>query len=339
MLAGVTIPVLGAAAVAFGAFSLGAQTAPRSRSIEVPDRISCAACRIEAVSVIKLGGGTEKEGLIGSDPMLARDSRGRFLIAPSANGNDILVFSKDGRLEQTIGRKGKGPGEFEEIRRIWVGPGDSVHVFDWDRYTLFTPDFSVARTSGVGNLPWDAIFLRNGESIQQKNSAAQNALGYPMHLVSPTGQIRKSFGAERPTFEVRDGYASYRTLARSSLGGYWSALHTEYRIDRWDTTGVLLQSVRRSVEWFRPWQGPKRGGPQMFGIREDESGQLWILISPGPGKTIVEMIDLETGQLVTRTELPFHTIRFAGDVIWRLTENPAGEPVVEVMRLLLTSRR
>jgi len=77
----------------------------------------------------------------------------------------------------------------------------------------------------------------------------------------------------------------------------------------------------------------------MFGIREDESGQLWILISPGPGKTIVEMIDLETGQLVTRTELPFHTIRFAGDVIWRLTENPAGEPVVEVMRLLLTSRR
>lgn len=53
----------------------------------------------------------------------------------------VFVFSPDGSVLRTLGRKGRGPGEFELIQSVRVLPGDSLYVFDasLDRATVFAP--------------------------------------------------------------------------------------------------------------------------------------------------------------------------------------------------------
>lgn len=54
----------------------------------------------------------------------------------------ISVFSPDGRLLRSIGRKGAGPGEFRGIGSIQIGAGDTLFVFDniLRRLTAFRPE-------------------------------------------------------------------------------------------------------------------------------------------------------------------------------------------------------
>lgn len=53
----------------------------------------------------------------------------------------LFVFASDGSVIRRLGRKGRGPGEFEHIQSVRVLPGDSVYVFDasLERATVFAP--------------------------------------------------------------------------------------------------------------------------------------------------------------------------------------------------------
>ncbi|MEX1122358.1 MAG: 6-bladed beta-propeller [Balneolales bacterium] len=42
----------------------------------------------------------------------------------------LLWFDSDGNFIGTIGREGRGPGEFTDIRHVLMAPGDTLHVFD-----------------------------------------------------------------------------------------------------------------------------------------------------------------------------------------------------------------
>lgn len=51
----------------------------------------------------------------------------------------IRLYGSTGDFRRTIGRRGGGPGEFEEVSYVQAGPGDSLFVFDrrQQRYTVF----------------------------------------------------------------------------------------------------------------------------------------------------------------------------------------------------------
>lgn len=313
--------------------SAGAQTA----TVSVPDNLTCPECKIVVSPVVKLGGSTDEEGLIGGrGSMVTRDSRGRYFVTLSVNPSEFLVFDKTGRFLRGVGRKGTGPGEFGEIRRVWVGPGDSLHVFDFSRYTVLTPNFVYVRSVPITDLSWDAIFSPTGSVIRQTDSGLPGRVGFPIHLISADGTIRRSFGTEKPVRIPRNGYGDHRAIAPSRLGGYWSALHTEYRIDRWDTLGTRLQTIRRDVRWFKPWAGTDVLGPRIFAIREDDLRRLWVVMQmTEPVRTVVEVIDAQAGTLVARAEFPYSFVRFAGDLVWRSAENAAGDPIVDVMQMRL----
>jgi len=54
------------------------------------------------------------------------------LIVSTFNAQMLFRISADGGLLQTIGREGRGPGEFQMIRGKVMAPGDTVHVFDFN---------------------------------------------------------------------------------------------------------------------------------------------------------------------------------------------------------------
>lgn len=65
----------------------------------------------------------------GSVAALAVDSRGILYVADGMNQR-IEVIAPDGRHLATLGRRGQGPGEFQGLRDLAVGRGDTLFAFD-----------------------------------------------------------------------------------------------------------------------------------------------------------------------------------------------------------------
>lgn len=81
-------------------------------------------------------------------PFLLSDGQ---LVVPDAGEHTIRVFGPGGKLEERLGREGKGPGEFNTLRDAWAR-GDTIEAFDPDltRITRFPPGGQplVVRLSG-----------------------------------------------------------------------------------------------------------------------------------------------------------------------------------------------
>lgn len=109
---------------------------------------------IAAESIVQVG---SAEG--GSGQVLHRVTNpalldGRLVI-PMADGR-IQVHDKAGRLVESLGGTGKGPGEFEWLTSAWLR-GDTLEAYDapMQRITQFAPDGSVAvvRLENVSFMP------------------------------------------------------------------------------------------------------------------------------------------------------------------------------------------
>lgn len=66
---------------------------------------------------------------------VAVDSRGRIYVGDWMN-RTIQVFGSDGEPRSTVGRSGRGPGEFTGVHQIVAGRGDSLYVFDANQLRL-----------------------------------------------------------------------------------------------------------------------------------------------------------------------------------------------------------
>jgi hypothetical protein len=81
-----------------------------------------------------------KDALFSEITALATDSRGRIYVG-DLNRAEVSVLAGDGTLLRTLGKSGKGPGEFKWINDVQVLPGDSLLVYDrgLGRITVFAP--------------------------------------------------------------------------------------------------------------------------------------------------------------------------------------------------------
>ncbi len=79
-----------------------------------------------------------------------RLSDGRIVIADEGTA-DLRIFDPMGRHLVTMGRKGEGPGEFEGLSGLFVGPGDTLLAYDSNvkRVSVFTPDGAFVRSFTV----------------------------------------------------------------------------------------------------------------------------------------------------------------------------------------------
>ena len=72
---------------------------------------------------------------------------GSFAVADQGSG-EIRIFDRAGRFVRKVGRKGRGPGEFQRLAYLIALPGDSLLAWDalGGRFTVFSPSGAVART-------------------------------------------------------------------------------------------------------------------------------------------------------------------------------------------------
>lgn len=159
-------PALAACLLILAATSLLSAGAARAQ-----DEVGGLAASGPALSeLFRLGDESRGDSILfGSiEGLIAVGRSGRILVGERQNSR-VYSFTADGRYIQAIGRHGDGPGEFQSIMSVRVGPGDTLYVFDsWrERLSAFEPDdldlaYSVAVFRDSLGAPFELLGL--GES-------------------------------------------------------------------------------------------------------------------------------------------------------------------------------
>jgi hypothetical protein len=83
----------------------------------------------------------------------------------------VKVLTPDGTLQDTIGRKGKGPGEFNRPAQVHLARGDSLYVADgyWSALSVFASNHEFVRRISLRLQPRKKLLLFPGEVMPKHN--------------------------------------------------------------------------------------------------------------------------------------------------------------------------
>ncbi len=263
----------------------------------------CAACTIELRHVATLGSASDSV-LLERTPILARDSRGRtFATVVDAGFQPIIVYSPDGRVERTIGREGKGPGEYTRVEALAMMPGDSVVLaHSTVGLTVYSPDGQYVRGGQLFARPDHIVPIADGRFVVNATVRTEQSVGLPFHYVDEGGALVRSFGTEN--IFPQEG-PPFRAMAPFlSAGLLWISEQRQYRLELVDSVGTVSRVIAVETPWWptfvspeavqafedstrppdrfvydptsRPNRLPYRPTFKIASILPDSSGRLWV---------------------------------------------------------------
>jgi hypothetical protein len=326
--------------------------------VSISSAVTCATCTVSVAKVVTLG---RPDDPVTPAPAggIVRDRQGRFY-TPVFTGDAIVVYGPDGAYMRTLGRRGQGPGEYQEITSITMDARGQIYVFDHTRrITVLDTALRVVRTVVPEILNGRPLLMSDGTFVESGGAPGPGRTGVPLHLLSSDGRWLRSFGGEAGVVTPVYGIALVRQLAAARSGGVWSARLDRYEMEEWDLAGKRRRALRRRADWFYPTPGEEtwaRGAlfPQLAGIREDERGRLWTIArvptrptrpqatSEGSGparldasyQTVLEILDPTRGVVVARTRVPGGLRGFVmTDHAYRVVEDNDGNLSLEVFQV------
>ena len=155
--------------------------------------------RIDPTPLLDIGSADGADEFLFKRPFATRLRDGRIVVADQYAA-DLRVFAPDGKFIARVGRKGPGPGEFQNP--IWVGqgPGDSLYVYDYGEVTgvlsVFGPTLRFARSvrvksSDIGS-PKPLRLLADGSVLMWGSHRASYPSSKPRPYRGQVGVMRVS---------------------------------------------------------------------------------------------------------------------------------------------------
>jgi hypothetical protein len=316
---------------------------------------TCPRCRI-VLARENLVGTEDGPGAVSGFfvPMVSCDGHGH-VFATNAYLRKIAMFDSSGNFVRSIGREGRGPGEFDGfvLQDVYR---DTLYVFDVAkrRIVLFREDGTVIR-----DYPWAEP--GQGAQVLSRNRFLNLQLypdGLQARIVDTLGKV-----IAVPSAKLGDirGPSPFYRYAPSRNGSIWAAHSTEYVIDRYNGAGTLIETLNVPTPWFEPSAGglPRSPtGPIISDIQEDENGLLWVVITvpdpEGSSKTdnprlydfsglfdsVIEAIDPVRRDVIASFKSKRAYRRFGcAKTLWTADpEGPNGYPVLGLARVTLTGR-
>lgn len=256
---------------------------------EVVNRAAeCGQCTIERHTVAVLGRdqGGQLAAPLGVVGITAGHDQTLIGVVLGGRGTP-LVFTANGRFVRTIGRAGRGPGEYIAPRDILRWRGDSILVADPSigRFSVLSPSYQYVRSLPFTLPSFESVTaLPGGELVVNVYLSDKAVVGFPLHVIDPDGKRLRSFGSERPVVSPGTVHEMARFIT-SSDGVVWSATpFGDYTIEGWDVeTGTLKQRIRRIADFYR--EGPRQAptpkdppSPAIAGIFA-EGRYLWVFVA------------------------------------------------------------
>lgn len=274
--------VLGLAA---GSAILGPVGRLHAQERVVPGSVTCPTCSVELTPRFTYR--PAPGGLAGVPLQVVRWGDGRLLVR--IPGHPVIVFAANGRLVGNIGRRGAGPGEFDDVAYMVRLPGDSLLLLDSGllRASVMGPDFRFIRSvslpfyaNALAVVDWPRSVVVNGASY------AASMVGWPLHVLDfSASPARTSFSFGDNNGELRAGqdFALMRRFFGVSGGGFWAHHITKYQLTRYARDGRIEMSIRRRPEWFEndsPWSigGPNTQPPPMVQAAAIRHDTLWVAL-------------------------------------------------------------
>lgn len=321
------------AALALSTLTLGVADA---QTVQIGSEASCARCAIVLENVVTLRDLTYD----GPSTLIARGPAGDFYLYSDAL---VKTFKSDGQFRRQIGRRGGGPGEYEQPRNLLVARDGSVHLLDaqLSRYMVFSPDGkirSAATTSVNRGIGMDAVFLADGQLVVNGIFSSMADAGYALQRIDAAGHSTLRF--DEGVFDLSKKWLQRRLLWTRSDGSLLVARPYTFAIDVYAPDLTKQTTIRRVADWIprsEPQESPSGGifdkpfTPELTAIWEDADGLVWLLMyvpsplwKPGPTSrpghlpprdefdalakrprkdAIVEVIDLKRGQVFARSRI------------------------------------
>lgn len=197
----------------------------------------------------------------------ARLSDGRIVIADEKSG-EVRFFAADGKHLRTAGRKGGGPGEFQQMQWLGVAAGDSVLVWDSEaaRLSVFSPDGTFVRAwkpDGLRMFPrveaivgGRALLMEPGmdpAGIGERNGEFRDTVAW-MHVPLAGGasrELSRRPGAEMFASRGEDIFMTDQVTFGRSLqvtgapDGYYAGDTDAFQVGFHGPDGALRRLIRR----------------------------------------------------------------------------------------------
>lgn len=191
---------------------------------------------------------------------------------------EIRVFERDGRHVRTFGRKGGGPGEFQDALGMAFGPDGRVWVVDPQRgrTTVFDTAGAVIAThrtpGGFSMMPWPGGFDRRGDFYDVVPDPAGQRHGVvarydtaftvkntmrPPRWEAPDAIIERVSANGRSRSSLRLPFLPQSAWVLTPDGDFW-VLHTgQYRLDRVTPMGDTVRTAHMPANPI-PVSAPER---------------------------------------------------------------------------------
>ena len=346
-----------AASVSHGAAapSLSAQ-----EPVRVSGEVTCDSCVITLDTILTIGG-LEGRGLhvISYFSLAAVDRRGRILVMDPTQP-DFSVFDSTGAFVRSVGRFGGGPGEYESLSLIDVGPR-YIHVFDYEKSrTLLDHDFEVVRVDRLPANVFSTVVTEADDVVFIGDVGTPLAAGHQLHILRASGEL-ESFGDDASVYRGR----SPRRVVASADGeeSLWAVRTDSNRVTRWRLSPPVAvdRAFDRVVEAF------ERDNPSTFSWPRSgnraamvDGDGLWIVWqTPDPEWTDrrsqgglptepwdrildgwIDLVDPDTGATLARHRTDGILLGFAQGSRYVLGyhETEAGVPYLHLLRPELSTR-
>lgn len=198
---------------------------------------------------------------------LALDDLGRVWVA-DAQLQNLRVYDSEGVHLRTVGRKGRGPGEFQWISGMDRRPDGKLLVLDSgnSRFTLFDTTGRVVatqpRNANVSTTPWPGRIDSRGRlydvaAIRRGSSAGTDALirldtaflpvdTFPLpEFEEQYFEISRQQGNNRDVSRVNVPFAPSQVWSIDPQGSVWIAVTDRYRLERRSFDGRVERVIER----------------------------------------------------------------------------------------------
>ncbi len=302
--------------------------------VTIRDSITCAACRLTLERVVEIGGTRDSVILTVNTRFIVSPDGARIFAFPTATPGVIAVYGSRGTLIRTMGREGRGPGEFTNVFGATLSDG-RLYVIDkgGQRINVFGPALAFEREiKMIENLTdRDGIIVVGNRVVISSVYQTPPTTPAPVAMLDFDGARIRTVSPEPDSVPTR---ARRRYLAESRGDRFWVAPFNRYELQLWDTAGRQQRTIVRDAPWFRPYVEQTsvetvRPQPQLKSVREDDAGLLWVALlvadlrwAPVPLSRAAEALD---GNRVWDTRIEALDPRSASLLATYTTDNVLGK--------------